>query len=108
MIIMGEWAPDPKYREAFDLWCKYELDCEHFDQRVCTGRADDGTAFPNGPGQREAMLRNARKVHEATLRACVEREIPEATVHKARLDVQSKSYKWIESYYVKRGVPDGQ
>lgn len=55
-LYENQWQPpDPHYNLALALWCRYYVECERFDRRVCSGRMDDGTAIPIYDGEVKAV-----------------------------------------------------
>ena len=59
------WEPlsvNDAQRELDRLAAEYHVHTEAFDQRVCTGRTENGTAVPLGADERGTISRHAREL----------------------------------------------
>lgn len=75
--------PEHAPSEADRVAAYVAVDIEDFDAIVCTGRRD-GVAVPVTPGERDAIERHARAVHQGVRDYCLWRSLSLTDYHRAR------------------------
>jgi hypothetical protein len=78
---------DPAWDLAVRLWCRYHIEAEAYNRRVCSGTSKDGTALPVGGLEHGLVNKNAKRLRRMAFDEGAGAGLPQEMLREAEIVV---------------------